>query len=101
MITNTTTAPIAFKHAFYPKNGWINYGVVLALLLVIALVLAKKFKSSPPDLSGLNVIEKKTIGNKTTVYVLEYQQQRVLLADNQHALTLHGLRENGDTRESR
>ena len=89
MITNSTAEPIVFKQEFSPKNGWLNYGLAITVLLIVILVLAKKYKSRPPNLAGCQLVEKKHLGNKTVVYVVEYQQQRFLLADNQHALAIH------------
>ena len=81
--------PIVFKPDFAPKQGWLNYGVAIVILLSIILVLAKKHKTRLPDLAGCKLIEKKHLGNKTMVYIVEYQQQRFLLADNQQALAVH------------
>jgi len=91
MITNSTTEPIVFKQEFSPKNGWFNYGLAITILLIVILVLAKKYKSKPLGPIGCQLIEKKHLGNKTVVYVIEYQQQRFLLADNQHALAIHNV----------
>lgn len=83
--------PIVFKQELSPKNGWIHYGLTMGILLVFILVLAKKYNARSPDLINCQLIEKKHLGNKTVVYVIEYQQQRFLLADNQQALTMHPL----------
>lgn len=82
---------IPFKEPFSPKNGWISYGIALIALLVILLTLLKKYKPALRHKSECNIIEKKYLGNKTVVYVFEYQQQRFLLADNQLALALQPL----------
>ena len=86
---NTSAVPIVFKQQILPQHAWLNYGLVLVILLITTLVLAKKYKSQPQNPSGCQLIEKKHLGHKTVVYVIEYQQQRFLLADNQQALTLH------------
>lgn len=84
-----TADPIIFKQEFSPQNGWLNYGIAIIILLIIILVLAKKYKPQATGLTGCNLIEKKHLGNKTVVYIVEYQHQRFLLADNQHALAVH------------
>ena len=91
----TTIEPMVFKPEFSPKHGWLNYGMAIVVLLIMVLVLAKKHNIKTPGLrdssQGCQLIEKKHLGNKTVVYVIEYQQQRFLLADNQQALTIHQL----------
>ncbi len=82
---------IIFKQEFTPTHGWMSYGVAIAALVLIILVLAKKLKPRENALQGCQLIEKKHLGNKTAVYVIEYQQQRFLLADNHHALAIHRL----------
>ena len=37
------------------------------------------------------LVEKKYLGNKTVIYIIDYQQQRFILADNQQALAFHQL----------
>lgn len=81
---------IAFKQPFIPKDGFLNYGVVILMLIALVVMLARKFK--PRDLSQLTckvkVIEKTYLSNKTVMYMLQYQDQRFLLVDNQHALAI-------------
>lgn len=89
--TIVAAEPIVFKQALSPKNGWLQYGLAITVLLILILVLAKKYKYRTPNLSSLQLIEKKHLGNKTVVYVIEYQQQRFILADNQQALAIHPL----------
>ena len=96
MITNTTVEPIVFKQEFAPQNGWLNYGLAMTVLLILIFVLAKKYKPRSPNLDGCQLIEKKHLGNKTIVYIIDYQQQRFLLADNQNALAIHPLEHHND-----
>lgn len=83
--------PIVFKQPFSPHNGWLSYGIAVIVLLIIVLVIAKKHRPNVIQKSVCQLIEKKYLGNKTVVYVIDYQQQRFLLADNQHALAFHAL----------
>lgn len=82
---------IIFKQKFSPHHGWLNYGMAILVLLTITWVLAKKYKPKTMLSDGCQLIEKKHIGNKTIIYIIDYQQQRFLLADNQQALTIHQL----------
>lgn len=82
---------ITFKQSLSPKISWLNYGLIIVMLLVLVLAIAKKHKPGMSKKSVCQLIEKKYLGNKTVVYVIDYQQQRFLLADNQHALAIHPL----------
>lgn len=89
MNTLTTSEAIVFKAPFIPKNGWLHYGIAIIMLLVIVMVLAKKFRPKLASQSTCQLIEKQHLSNKTVVYILQYQQQRFLLVDNQQALAIH------------
>lgn len=87
----TSAEAITFKPDFSAKLSWLNYGVAIVMLVIIALIIAKKYKPNIAKKSVCQLIEKKYLSNKTVVYVIEHQQQRFLLADNQHALAIHEL----------
>lgn len=89
MITSTTANPIVFKQDITPATPWLQYGLVMAILLIFIVVLTRQYKSKTLRHAGCQLIEKKSLGNKTIIYVVEYQKQRFLLADNQHALAIH------------
>lgn len=82
---------IAFKKNFSANISWLNYGIAIAMLLILALIIAKKHKPALTKKPICQLVEKKYLGNKTVIYVIDYQQQRFLLADNQHALAIHEL----------
>lgn len=82
---------LAFKKSFTPQIGWVNYALAIVLLLVLVFLFAKKKRPASSHAATCQLIEKKYLGNKTVVYVLDYQNQRFLLADNQHALAIHAL----------
>lgn len=84
---------LTFKQSPSLHNGWLTYSMAIVILLGIVLVLAKKHRFALTQNSQCQLIEKKYLGNKTVVYVIDYQQQRFLLADNQHALSFHALQE--------
>lgn len=79
---------IPFKQPLVPKDGWLHYGLVIIMLLVIVVMFAKKFKPKLTSPSTCLLIEKQHLSNKTVAYVLQYQQERFLLIDNQHALAI-------------
>lgn len=84
---------IVFKPVFSPQHGWLHYGMAMVILLVMVLILARIHKPRAVKLDGCQVIEKKHLGNKTVVYIVEYQQQRFLLADNQQGLVMHPVKQ--------
>lgn len=89
LATNKALAEgIHFKQAIEPKQGWFIYLITLAALIVLAIFLAKKPRQA---LSSCLIVDKKRLGSKTTIYILEYQNQQFLLADSQQALALHAL----------
>lgn len=79
--------PIHFKQAFVGKINWLPYGMVIILLLLAIFFISKKYKPKHQNKTLCQVIEKNYLGNKTVVYVIDYQEQRFLLADNQQALS--------------
>lgn len=82
---------ITFKSSFSPKHAGLSYAFALLLLFMLLFIIKKKYKPSLTQPSTCRVIEKKYLGNKTTIYILDYQEQRFLLADNQQALALQPL----------
>lgn len=82
---------IIFKPDLTPHSGWLHYGIAILILLMISLFIAKKYRYRVIPIVNCQLIEKKYLGNKTIVYIIEYQRQRFLLADNQHALAVHPL----------
>lgn len=85
--------PIIFKQPLSPHGGWLSYGIAIVIMLVMIVILAKKHKPFSTPRGDCKLIEKKHLGHKTVVYVIEYHQQRFLLADNQQALAIHPLTE--------
>jgi hypothetical protein len=85
-------AEALYKPEMAPKQGWFIYSLLIAGLAAIAFILAKTNKKRLVNQENCLVIDKKRLGAKTIIYVLEYQNQQFLLADNQHALALHALK---------
>ncbi|MFC3909494.1 hypothetical protein ACFORL_10480 [Legionella dresdenensis] len=78
----------AFKQPVTPKPMYL---VTVLLLLVIALAFARKNKTFAISKSDCQLVEKKYLGNKTIVYIIEYQQQRFLLASTTQSLAIQPL----------
>ncbi|ARG96953.1 hypothetical protein [Legionella micdadei] len=82
---------IPFKENFQLKPGWIIYLLAILTLAAIYLISARKNRGSQLQSSACLVVDKKRLSTKTTVYILDYQNQRFLLAENQHALVFQQL----------
>lgn len=80
-----------FKQALVGNNHWLSYGMVMLALLLVIGYITQKYKPNTPNKALCRVIEKNHLGNKTVIYVIDYQEQRFLLADNQHALSFCAL----------
>lgn len=82
---------ILFKPDYLPQHNWTRYIVAIIILFFIGILFVKKNKRLSTLSNTCQLIEKKHLGNKTIVYILDYQQQRFILADNQQALVLYAL----------
>jgi hypothetical protein len=82
---------LVFKKEALGTLHWFPYLVVLGVLLVALLVLAKKSAYLTKNHAKDLLVEKIALNQKTQVYVLNYQGQRFLIADNQNALAIHPL----------
>jgi flagellar biogenesis protein FliO len=79
-----------------PDAGASVFRVFGALVLVIAIFLAgvwlfrnwQRFATRKTGGARLNLIEAKTLGQRQTLYVVGYQQQRMLLASSPSGVTL-------------
>lgn len=83
---------LTFKPVFMPQRGWFSYGLAVAALLAIIIFLAKKNKHLHQNNPTLQTIDKIRLNHKTTLFIVEYQKQRFLLADNQQSLCLQALK---------
>lgn len=90
-MTTITHQTIPFKQPFTLNHNLVNVSGIAVIMLILAFILVKRVHAKPSQQSACRVIEKQFLTNKTVVYVLEYQQQRFLLADNQQALAIHSL----------
>ena len=79
-----------------PDAGSSFFRVAGALILVIAIFLGgvwlfknwQRFASKKSGGAKLNLLEVKSLGQRQTIYVVGYQQQRMLLASSPAGITL-------------
>ncbi|CEG57454.1 hypothetical protein [Legionella fallonii] len=83
---------ITFKKELVASNSWTPYGIILLILVMALLVLAKNSKRIIPTNNQCRVVEKISVHHKTKVYVIAYQDQKFLVADNQNSLAIHALK---------
>ena len=84
---------LAFKKELIVNAHWLPYGLVVIVLIVALLILAKKTRQTGTSNPACKVIEKISVHHKTKVFVIEYQKQRFLIADNQNSLAIHPVQE--------
>lgn len=84
---------LSFKKEGLNSLHWMPYLTVLSVLLIVLMLLAQKAKASGKINRACQVIEKIPVHHKTQLYVIDYQGQRFLIADNQNALAIHPLTE--------
>lgn len=82
---------ISLKSSIEPQYSWILCSLFIIIFAVIAFILAKKNQHSLLQSSSCLIIDKKRLSTTTMIYIIEYHQQRFLIADNQQGLTLHYL----------
>lgn len=86
-------ASLPFKPAFVPRQGWYSYVIAILALLAILMVLVKKKYPGTGSQKNWQVLDKCQLSQKTTLYIVEYQQQRFLVGDNQQSLSFLPLNE--------
>lgn len=83
------------SEVFKPESpmslSWGSYMLALVTLLILMVILFKKQKPLVTQKSDCKLIEKKVLSHKTIVYIIEYQSQQFILADNQQSLSIHPL----------
>ena len=88
---------ITFKKELVANVHWFPYGLVLIVLIIAVLILAKSSKKISNTQSKCKIIEKTTLNHKTKIFVIDYQGQQFLIADNQNALAIHSLQVNSQS----
>ena len=86
-------AALAFKKNLVPANQWL--GSILGLCLVgvlFAILYPHAKKRGLLNKSHKHLLKTISIQNKIKAYVIEYEGQHFLIADNQNALAIHELK---------
>lgn len=86
-------AQIPFKQDNNLSMHGFPYGLALIGLIIVVAITAKQLKWSRPAKNQVKILERLFLHSKTKAYVLEYQGQRFLIADNQQALAIQALKE--------
>ncbi|CAM4394499.1 MAG: hypothetical protein LEGION0403_FIIPPAGN_00791 [Legionella sp.] len=84
---------LTFKQDPINNIHWIPYLVILLILLIVLSFFAKRSKGLVKKNTQGQVIEKIPVHHKMHVYILDYQGQRFLIADNQNSLAIHPVQE--------
>lgn len=84
-----------FKKELITATHWPHYGILLTVLCLGLLVLIKKTRSPKRSFSKGELIEVIHLHHKTKAYVIDFEGQQFLIADNQNALTIHPLKHRG------
>ncbi|MDR3501302.1 MAG: hypothetical protein P4L79_01805 [Legionella sp.] len=84
---------LTFKQDPINQLHWVPYLVVLLILLLVLSFLAKRSKGLVKKPTQGQLIEKILVHHKMQVYIIDYQGQRFLIADNQNALAIHPVQE--------
>ena len=88
---------IVFKKELLSSYHWFPYGLVLIALILAILILAKKSKKIIKTPSQCTVLERIAINHKTKAYIIDYQGQKFLIADNQHSVAIQALQESSNS----
>lgn len=85
-------AALQFKNDAVLSVHWLPYAVVLSVLLLIAWGLAKYIKPKALVQQKGRILDTVTIHHKTKAYVLDYQGQHFLIAENPNAIAIQALK---------
>lgn len=91
---------LSFKKEILNHPHWYSYISLLTFLLLALLLIAKQFKRQNKLPNHCKVIDKIMLKPKTHLYVIEYQDQRFLLAQSSSALSIQPIDVRPETHES-
>lgn len=94
LIRPAFASSLVFKKELVANPHWVPYGIVLLILFIVLFILARYSKKNGRIHSEFKVIDKLIVNNKTNIFIIDYQGERILLADNQNALAIHTLSRN-------
>lgn len=84
---------INFKKELSASPHWLPYLIALIAVGAILFYLAKLNKTKAPKVSKCSLVEQLTLNHKTKVYVVAFEQQQFMIADNLNGLAIHALNE--------
>ena len=87
--------PLIFKKEVASSVSWMPYGLVFIILLITVFILAKNSRIRVNTQSKCKILEKINIHHKTKIYIMDYDGQQFIIADNQTALAIQPLQGNG------
>jgi len=89
-------AALSFKKDAMPSMQWMPYCIAIIILLMILWGLAKYVRPKTVGMHKAKILDTVAIHNKTKAYVLDYQGQHFLIAENQNAIAIHAFKQ-GDS----
>lgn len=92
MNSGFSQAELPFKSNLNETIHWGPYLSVLLILFLLLLALNKFGARFNSKSKNSHLITTLPIYNKTKAYVLEYEGQRFLIAENQNAIAIHALK---------
>ena len=82
---------ISFKQAQPSTNYLHSYGMVITVVFILFVVLAHSVKRKTGTTQKCKIIERVAVYHKTRIYIIDYQNQQFLIADNQNSLAIQPL----------
>ncbi|WP_147279844.1 flagellar biosynthetic protein FliO [Legionella worsleiensis] len=80
--------PLVFKKDLMTNHHWPSYTLIVSALFGILLWIYQYLGKTKNTNSQFKIIEQLAVHHKTKIYVIDYQGQQFLLADNQNTLSL-------------
>lgn len=95
LLLNSSCAQNAFAFKQDPGSHvhWIPYLFVLGILFLVLCFLAMRSKHTIKSTTQCHVVEQIALHHKAKVYIVDYQGQRFLIAENPNALAIHPVQE--------
>lgn len=87
------SAAISFKQEPDTHSPGLAYILVLIALVAMFVCLKKFNKNKEPKIKKCQIIEQLTLNHKTRLYVIRYDQQHFMIADNPGGLAIQSLNE--------
>lgn len=86
-------AALSFKQEAATHSPGLAYAMALIALIAMFFCLKKFNKNKQPKIKKCQIIEQLTLNHKTRVYVIRYDQQHFMIADNPGGLAIQALNE--------